>query len=105
MCQLRKSFQQGSPEALPQPSLCAGDGRLGRDLPPSPLLFPAPCQAGILLLLLLPGTWALLRVFLCSAPEPCMASISHQAPSQLPLPSQAPARALGSHTGIIWPSL
>lgn len=40
MCQLRKSFQQGSPEALPQPSLCAGDGRLGRDLPPSPPTIP-----------------------------------------------------------------
>lgn len=40
MCQLRKSFQQGSPEALPQPSLCAGDGRLGRGLPPSPPTIP-----------------------------------------------------------------
>lgn len=32
-----------------------------------------------------------------SAGIPTALPISHQAPSQLPLPSQAPARALGSH--------
>lgn len=74
-------------------------------------LFPAPCQAGILLLL--PGTWALLRVFLCSAPEPCMASIPHGSasipmalpvspwlcryPTRLPASSPCPPRLQHGH--------
>lgn len=63
MCQLCKSFQQGSPEALQQPWLRAGHGRLaGICLHLLGLLLARP---GILLLL--PGTWRVLKVFLCSA--------------------------------------
>lgn len=45
MCQLCKSFQQGSPEALQQPLLCAGDGRLGWICLQLLQLLPAPDQA------------------------------------------------------------
>lgn len=62
-------------------------------------LFPAPCQAGILLLLLLPGTWALLRVFLCSVLEPCIASIPHGSADIPPGSQPAPPVLPGSCTG------
>lgn len=69
-------------------------------------LFPAPCQAGILLLLLLLGTWALLRVFLCSAPEPCVAfntpwlcQYPHGSADTPPGSQPAPPALPGSSTG------